>query len=64
VVGEVIKPILELAGIKDAWLFTKGTTRTTINYAKATFDALKKTSQMRVSAKQIKLLGIKRGSGE
>jgi small subunit ribosomal protein S5 len=64
VVGEAIKPILELAGIEDAWTFTKGTTRTTINYAKATFDALKQTSQLRVSAKQIKLLGIRRGLGE
>jgi small subunit ribosomal protein S5 len=64
VVGEVIRPILELAGIKDVWAFSKGRTRTTINYAKAAFDALKQTSQLRVSAKQIKLLSIKRGLRE
>jgi small subunit ribosomal protein S5 len=64
VVGKTVKPILELAGIKDVWTFTKGTTRTTVNYAQATFDALKKTSQIRVSKGQEKVLGVKRGLGE
>ena len=51
-VGDVAKPVLRLAGIKDAWAFTKGHTKTTSNYATAAFEALKKTSEMRVSASQ------------
>lgn len=51
-VGDVAKPVLRLAGIKDAWAFTKGHTKTTANYATAAFEALKKTSEMRVSASQ------------
>jgi small subunit ribosomal protein S5 len=51
-VGDVAKPVLKLAGIKDAWAFTKGHTKTTSNYATAAFEALKKTSEMRVSASQ------------
>lgn len=48
VTGEVAKKVLELAGIKDVWTFTSGNTRTTINFAKATFEALKKTNSIRV----------------
>ncbi|UCE39505.1 MAG: 30S ribosomal protein S5 [Thermoplasmata archaeon] len=47
-VGDVAKPVLRLAGIKDAWAFTKGHTKTTANYAQAAFEALKKTAEMRV----------------
>jgi len=47
-VGDVAKPVLKLAGIKDAWAFTKGHTKTTANYAQAAFEALKKTAEMRV----------------
>ena len=43
VAGDVAKKVLELAGVKDVWSFTRGQTKTTINFAKATFDALKKT---------------------
>ncbi len=43
VAGDVAKKVLELAGIKDVWTFTRGQTKTTINFAKATFEALKKT---------------------
>lgn len=51
-VGDVAKPVLRLAGIKDAWAFTKGHTKTTSNYAQAAFEALKKTAEMRVLAYQ------------
>jgi small subunit ribosomal protein S5 len=47
VTGDVAKKVLELAGIKDVWTFTHGQTRTTINFAKATFEALKKTNLTR-----------------
>lgn len=47
VVGNELKKILRLAGIKDAYGVTKGQIRTTINAGKACFDALKKTTEMR-----------------
>jgi len=43
VAGDVAKKVLELAGVKDVWTFTKGETRTTINFARATYEALKQT---------------------
>ena len=43
-VGNVAKVVLGLAGIKDVWGITKGETRTTINYAKAVYNALKNTA--------------------
>jgi len=43
VAGDVARKVLELAGVNDVWTFTRGNTRTTINFAKATFDALKQT---------------------
>lgn len=45
--GSVPRRILELAGIKDVWTMTKGDTRTTLNFAKATYDALKKTTTLK-----------------
>jgi small subunit ribosomal protein S5 len=48
VTGDISKKVLELAGIKDAWTFARGQTRTTINFAKATFNALKKTNMIRL----------------
>ena len=47
VTGDIGKKVLELAGIKDAWTFSRGQTRTTINFAKATFNALKATNMIR-----------------
>lgn len=41
--GNVAKTVLDLAGIEDVWTKTSGDTRTTSNYAKATFEALKAT---------------------
>lgn len=46
--GETAKTVLELAGIEDVWTRTKGTTRTTVNFAEATYQALKKTARARV----------------
>lgn len=43
VAGDVAKKVLELAGVNDVWTFTRGNTRTTINFARATFDALRQT---------------------
>lgn len=47
--GDVPKQVLRLAGVTDCWSFARGQTKTTINFAKATFNALKAASQMRVA---------------
>ncbi|MFN3383357.1 MAG: 30S ribosomal protein S5 [Archaeoglobaceae archaeon] len=47
VAADVAKKVIELAGVKDVWSITAGETRTTLNFALATFDALKKTCFMR-----------------
>ncbi len=52
-VGDVAKTILRLAGIKDVWGFTTGHTKTTVNYAMATFDALRQTTIVRVNPRMI-----------
>jgi small subunit ribosomal protein S5 len=62
--GEVAKKILKLAGIKDCWAFTNGKTKTTVNYAKAVFNALKKNTQMRVMNNEIRKIGILSGIEE
>ncbi len=43
VASEVSKVILNLAGIKDCWTRSYGSTRTVPSFAHAVFDALKKT---------------------
>jgi len=53
-VGDVAKSILTLAGVKDSWGFAKGHTKTTVNYAYATYYALRNTIEMRVSEEQEK----------
>lgn len=47
VTGDIAKKVLELAGIRDVWSASRGQTRTTINFAKATYDALKQTTLTR-----------------
>lgn len=44
VVGNELKKVLNLAGIKDIYSQTKGNKRTTFNLIKACFDALEKTN--------------------
>lgn len=48
VAASVPKTILRMAGISDAWTQSRGQTRTTLNFALATFDALKKTTSMAI----------------
>jgi len=62
--GNVAKKILALAGIKDCWTFTKGKTKTTVNYAKAVFNALEKNAEMRIMRVAISKVGIRSGSIE
>ena len=47
VVGDNLKKILRLAGIKDVYGVSKGQTRTTMNLAKACIDALVKTTEIK-----------------
>ncbi len=47
VVGDELKKILKLAGIKDIYGVTSGQTRTTFNAALACLDALKKTTEIK-----------------
>ncbi len=42
-----VRSVLELAGVKDMWTFTKGRTRDKYNMALATFDALKALNEMK-----------------
>ena len=60
-VGDVAKSLLTLAGVNDAWGFARGNTKTKVNYAMATFDALRMTSCMRVTDEQAKTLNIVSG---
>jgi small subunit ribosomal protein S5 len=60
-VGDIAKSVLRMAGVKDAWGFTKGHTKTTINNSIAAFEALRKTSQMRITEEQKSRLQIMSG---
>lgn len=61
VLGETGKRVLELAGITDVLSRTKGQTRTTINYAAATFNALIELNKTRVTDSQRTTLYIHKG---
>jgi len=59
--GDVAKSIMQLAGVRDSWGFVKGHTKTTCNYAIASFEALKQTAQVRVTDQQAERLRIVSG---
>ena len=61
-VGDVAKHIMRLAGYEDVWGFARGQTRTTVNYAKAVFNALEQMQTIRVREGQATAFGIKEGS--
>jgi len=60
-VGKIAKSVIKMAGIEDAWGFTKGHTKTTINYSIAAFEALRMTSQVRITQEQANRLNIVSG---
>ena len=60
-VGDVAKPILRFAGITDAWGFTEGHTKTTVNYAQAVFEALVELAGLKVPPEDAQRLKIVRG---
>lgn len=61
VVGGTGKKVLELAGITDVLSRSKGQTRTTINYALATYNALIEMNKTKVSADQRQRLFMVQG---
>lgn len=46
VAGETARVVLRLAGIKDCWSKSFGSTKTVVSFAYATFDALKNTERI------------------
>ncbi|MCX8174222.1 MAG: 30S ribosomal protein S5 [Thermoplasmata archaeon] len=61
-VGDVAKPILKFAGVEDAWGFTKGHSKTTVNFAYAVFNALAATSKYKVTEDVARRLKIVSGA--
>ncbi len=61
-VGDVAKPILRFAGITDAWGYTDGHTKTTVNYAQAAYTALTQLSRLKVSEPDATRLKVVRGA--
>ena len=60
-IGDTGRQVLKLAGVTDVWSSSKGQTRTTINFAQATFNALKQLNAHRVSNDQASRLNIVKG---
>jgi small subunit ribosomal protein S5 len=50
--SDTVRAVLELAGVENAWTKSHGNTRTTVNLAKATFNALENASQSRQPQKR------------
>lgn len=57
-IGDVGKTLMKLAGINDVWSKSSGQTQTTVNFAHATFDALKELSKVKASEKDLKSMGV------
>ncbi|MDR2874158.1 MAG: 30S ribosomal protein S5 [Methanobrevibacter sp.] len=53
-IGNVGKTIMKLAGIQDLWSQTMGQTQTTVNFANATFEALKNLNKFKSTDKSLK----------
>ena len=57
----VARSVVRLSGIKDAWGFARGHTKTTVNYAFAAADALRQTMKYKVTPEQAQRLHILSG---
>lgn len=62
--GDVGKKILSLSGIQDVWSRSYGKTQTTLNLARAIFEALKQTNHMSVQQRHIERIGIVAGKAQ
>ncbi|HJM18796.1 MAG TPA: hypothetical protein QF703_04630, partial [Candidatus Thalassarchaeaceae archaeon] len=49
VIGDYGRRVLKLAGVADVWSRSAGQTRSTINFAKATFNALEVLGRAKVN---------------
>ena len=61
VIGDYGRRVLNLAGVTDVWSRSSGQTRTTINFAKATFNALIELNKTRLTEADHRRLNIIRG---
>ena len=61
VIGDYGRRVLNLAGITDVWSRTAGQTRTTINFARATFNALVEMNLTRLTDEDRRRLNITQG---
>ena len=61
VIGDTGRRVLSKAGIEDVWSTTAGQTRTTINFAQATFNALKQLNMTRIGQQDRQRLHITQG---
>ncbi len=50
-IGDIPKKVLSIAGISDTWGFSEGHTKSTVNFAYATFNALKETAKFKINEK-------------
>ncbi len=62
VTNDVSKKILALAGISDVWSKAFGEKRTTINTTRATYEALRKTTRMKLNESAVKAVGFTVGA--
>ena len=58
VAADSIKPVLELAGIKDVWSKGFGNTRSRISFALATYRALRHTTTTRLTPDALSIVGV------
>ncbi|WP_010479050.1 30S ribosomal protein S5 [Thermococcus zilligii] len=58
VIGDVGKKVLTLAGVQDVWSQTLGETRTTVNFARAVFNALYNTNRVAIKPEDVERYGI------
>lgn len=58
VAPDSIKPIFQLAGIRDIWTKARGNTRNTINFAYAVIDALNNLAKTKIREEDMKKLGV------
>jgi small subunit ribosomal protein S5 len=53
--GETVRHVLDIAGIEDIWTRSSGKTRSTVNFGKATFNALKRTTEARIPERTLEV---------
>jgi small subunit ribosomal protein S5 len=60
--ADVVRAVLGMAGVEDTWSFSAGHSKSTVNYAFATYDALLQTARRRVTPEQVSALAILSGA--